>query len=497
MSIPIVIDGKFYGVLAGEFFLDDIRNAFGRLKTTASNNVFLINERKEMIAHSSANIDFYEDNEVKEVLKNFVNVASVTPNETTDLILYKLKGQERLAVCIMGENSLTLCSSNALSDYDEVLNGLLITQVIFGVIFVLVIIVILGGMIEHFLKKIIFIKEALEDFFESLNYKGDMKDIDLNIKGNDEFAIIGKEINNGIKNIQKNLKQDKKAVFESVQKLKEIELGDLSVRIDNDPINPQLIELKNVLNELLDILEEKIGSNINELDRVLESYKALDFSTQVENAKGSVEITTNVLGLEIKKMLISSSKFAHKLTIQCEKLEEFMQKLVDGTYSQSNSLEKSIKAVEQINISMQNVGGKTTEVVSQAENIKEVVNVIKDIAEQTNLLALNAAIEAARAGEHGRGFAVVADEVRHLAEKTERSLGEIEANVNILVQSVNDVSISMHEQTQSISQINDAIIQLEDVTKENVKIANFTNETTKEVGDISQDILKEVESKKI
>ncbi|EPC9468757.1 methyl-accepting chemotaxis protein [Campylobacter lari] len=174
-----------------------------------------------------------------------------------------------------------------------------------------------------------------------------------------------------------------------------------------------------------------------------------------------------------------------------------MQKLVDGTYSQSNSLEKSIKAVEQINISMQNVGGKTTEVVSQAENIKEVVNVIKDIAEQTNLLALNAAIEAARAGEHGRGFAVVADEVRHLAEKTERSLGEIEANVNILVQSVNDVSISMHEQTQSISQINDAIIQLEDVTKENVKIANFTNETTKEVGDISQDILKEVESKKI
>ncbi|EAH7187673.1 methyl-accepting chemotaxis protein [Campylobacter lari] len=432
-----------------------------------------------------------------DAIKSFVKEVKAAPNTPADLIKYTLKGDQRVAVCLNTANEMMLCSANSLKDYDDVFDKLLVTQIIFGVIFVIVIIAILGGMIDHFLKKIIIIQNTLKSFFDSLNYKKKMDLMEISLKGNDEFSVIAREISQSIVNTQNNLHKDQEAVAESVQKVKEIERGNLSARIDKNPINPQLVELKNILNDMLDVLEEKIGSNINELDRVLDSYKALDFSTHVQNAKGNVEVTTNVLGEEIKKMLVSSSTFAKELTLQSVKLEESMQKLVDGTHSQSQSLEKSIHAVDQINISMQNVGDKTKEVATQADNIKEIVNVIKDIADQTNLLALNAAIEAARAGEHGRGFAVVADEVRHLAEKTEKSLGEIEANVNILVQSVNDVSSSMQEQTQSITQINDAIVNLESVTKENVEIANFTNEATKAVGNISQSILKEVESKKI
>ncbi|GMB90787.1 Methyl-accepting chemotaxis protein TlpA [Helicobacter ailurogastricus] len=337
--------------------------------------------------------------------------------------------------------------------------------------------------------------EGLVTFFRFLNHeKVSLKP--LKTQSNDELGQMVSVINANIQNIQKSLQEDEQAVSQSVSTAKIIESGDLSARITQIPANPQLKELKNVLNTMLDTLERKVGRNMDTINAVFEAYKKFDFTAEIPEAKGAVEITTNMLGQDIREMLSASFAFAKELSSQSAILRESMQALSQSSVEQSNSLEGTAKKIAQITAFMQNTSTQTTEITKQAQEIKNIIGIIQDIANQTNLLALNAAIEAARAGEHGRGFAVVADEVRKLAERTGKSLGEIEANANLLIQSINEIVANVQEQASGIEAVNETVEQLEVVVQKNAQIAQDTDQITQKVDDIAKEIFDDVNKKK-
>ncbi|WQU14395.1 methyl-accepting chemotaxis protein TlpB [Helicobacter pylori] len=245
-----------------------------------------------------------------------------------------------------------------------------------------------------------------------------------------------------------------KRIDELVLKINAFSHGDkdLRARIDVGDRNDEISQVGRGVNLFVEnarlIMEEIKGistSNKTSMDKLVqiaqETQKSMkDSSTTLNSVKNKATDVASMMNTSIEQ-----SQGLRKRLIETQGLVKESKDAIGDLFSQ---ITESAHTEEELS-------SKVEQLSRNADDVKSILDIINDIADQTNLLALNAAIEAARAGEHGRGFAVVADEVRNLAGRTQKSLAEINSTIMVIVQEINDVSSQMNLNSQKMERLSD------------------------------------------
>ena len=387
--------------------------------------------------------------------------------------------------------------------------------------------------------------QNLKNGFEDLLHSNDTN-ITLEVKSQDEIGEVANLFNSYMNKVRIGLRQDEKVIEEVNDVIEKTANGFFVYKVNQTASNVHVEDLKNKLNSMI----EKTKETLDKINETLREYSKSKYDYTIDDTGiygnlGSLTAGIKLVGNNTSEILAMIMNTGNTLKISTQSLSSASNNLSTSSNEQAASLEETAAALEEITATIQANTQSTTSMLKLAENlnqsakngeqlatltaksmgdifhevssINEAIEVIDQIAFQTNILSLNAAVEAATAGEAGKGFAVVAAEVRNLATRSAEAAREIknivelasqkakegkdistnmingytELNENIskTISTIDTVAKASKEQEHGIMQINDAVNLLDQSTQQNAQVAEEISSMATDIANMSSSLV--------